>query len=399
MSRLWITSVCAAAMLATSSFCAAQEVPALDPNLKINELQVLGTHNSYALPADPHLIAEFEKRIGGGSLRSFLDKMPPHERALFQEEHPNDVTMSEALNYRHPSITDQLNGGLRSLEIDVNPDPQGGHFLDPAGYRYLRAQGVTDLIPFDATDMDKPGFKVMHIPDVDFRSHCTTLKICLTQIKTWSDAHPKHVPLFLLIEAKSQAVPMFPGATTEPPFDAAAFDALDKEFLAVFPRHQIITPDDVRGHYPTLRDAVHAHHWPKLKDARGKVMFMMLTAHGKSGTEAYIDGHPSLRGRIAFLRSDVNDDYGAFLLYDNAIARKAEIEAAVKAGYFVRVRSDIETYEAKVNDMTRASTAFATGAQVVSTDFFRPGNVYGTSYVVQLPGGEVARVSPAFKTK
>lgn len=399
MLKTKVASILGLLTLVFAQPCLAEDAAKLNPNLKINALQVLGTHNSYALPADPHLLAEMEKRLGGGSMHAFFDKMPPAARALALEEHPNDVTMAEALNYRHPSLSDQLNGGLRSLEIDVNPDPKGGHFLNPAGYRYLRAQGVTDLIPFDTTDMDKPGFKVMHIPDVDFRSHCTTLKICLTQIKTWSDAHPKHVPLFLLIEAKSQAIPLFPGATTEPPFDAAAFDALDKEFLSVFPRKQIITPDDVRGHSATLRDAVRAHHWPKLKDARGKVLFLMLTAHGKSGTEAYIDGHPSLRGRMAFLRSDVNDDYGAFLLYDNAITRKDEIAAAVKAGYLVRVRSDIETYEAKVNDMTRANTAFATGAQIVSTDFFRPGNAYGTDYVVRLPGEDVARVSPAFVKK
>ncbi len=381
--------------LLSASVALAQEAADLPPDLPINELQVLGTHNSYAMPADPRLLAYAEKLMGG-SMGDLVKKMPAPARALFQEEHPNDVTLTEALNYRPLPLPQQLAAGLRSLEIDVNPDPEGGHFLDPAGYRYLRKQGAIDLLPFDTTDMDKPGFKVMHIPDLDFRSNCNTLVRCLTQIRTWSDANPKHVPLFLLIEAKSQALPMFPGATTEPPFDAAAFDELDREFLSVFSRDRIITPDDVRGDYPTLRAAVLAHHWPKLKDARGKVMFMILTAHGKSGTEAYIDGHPSLRGRVAFLRSDPADDYGAFLLVDNAIARKDEITANVKAGYFVRVRSDIETYEAKVNDLTRATTAFATGAQVVSTDFPVPGNVYGTSYVVQLPGGSVARVSPAF---
>jgi hypothetical protein len=128
-------------------------------------------------------------------------------------------------------------------------------------------------------------------------------------------------------------------------------------------------------------------------------MFMILTAHGKSGTEAYIADHPSLRGRVAFLRSDPTDDYGAFLLVDNAVTHKDEIAAEVRAGYLVRVRSDIETYEAKVNDLARARTAFATGAQVVSTDFPVPGNPYGTRYVVRLPGDSVARISPAFAAR
>ena len=97
-----------------------------------------------------------------------------------------------------------------------------------------------------------------------------------------------------------------------------------------------------------------------------------------------------------FVRSTPGQPRSAFLLMDNAIVRQKEIQAWVKAGYLVRTRSDIETYEAKVNDMTRANAAFSSGAQVVSTDFFKPGNPYGTSYVVTVPGGEVARLNPIF---
>ncbi len=67
--------------------------------------------------------------------------------------------------------------------------------------------------------------------------------------------------------------------------------------------------------------------------------------------------------------------------------RQEDIRKYVEQGYLVRTRSDIETYEAKVNDTTRANTAFASGAQIVSTDFETPGNAYGTPYVVTLPGG------------
>ena len=84
----------------------------------------------------------------------------------------------------------------------------------------------------------------------------------------------------------------------------------------------------------------------------------------------------------------------AFLLLDNSLMREADIQQRVKEGYLVRTRSDIETYEAKVNDHRRAEAAFRSGAQVVSTDFFRPGNAYGTDYVVSLPGGEAVRCNP-----
>ncbi len=47
--------------------------------------------------------------------------------------------------------------------------------------------------------------------------------------------------------------------------------------------------------------------------------------------------------------------------------------------------------------MTRANTAFASGAQVVSTDFEHTGNAYGTPYVITLPGKGIARCNPVLK--
>jgi len=79
---------------------------------------------------------------------------------------------------------------------------------------------------------------------------------------------------------------------------------------------------------------------------------------------------------------------------DNALVRQKEIAQYVREGYLVRTRSDIETFEAKMNDMTRAEAAFASGAQIVTTDFYRPGNAYGTGYVVRLPGGGAWRCNP-----
>ena len=86
--------------------------------------------------------------------------------------------------------------------------------------------------------------------------------------------------------------------------------------------------------------------------------------------------------------------FAAFLLLDNAQMRGGEIQQRVKQGYLVRARADIETYEAKVNDLSRATGAFASGAQIVSTDFYKPGNTYGTPYVVKLPGGGTWRCNP-----
>lgn len=381
------------ASLAAAAPAIAQESPGLNPDLKLNEIQVLGTHNSYAMPVDKRLLAIVDP-ILGRLMSDIGSRMPASMAALFKEEHPNDVKMSEGLSYEHPDLKTQLDEGMRSLEIDVNPDPKGGNFLDPAGYRVLREKGVTDLLPFDKTGLDAPGYKVLHMPDIDFRSHCPTLKLCLTQVRDWSNAHPDHIPLFLVVEAKVSDIPIFPNPTHTVPFTPALFDDLDREIVSVLGRERLITPDDVRGDHATLNEAIRAGAWPTLKSSRGKIVILMITATGEAATRGYLEGHPSLKGRVAFVRAEPGQDHAAFLMYDNALVRAEDIKTYVQQGYIVRTRSDIETYEAKVNDMTRANAAFASGAQVVSTDFEHPGNAYGTPYVVKLPGGDAARRNP-----
>lgn len=390
MSMRSVVLSLAAAILAVG--CATPRGAYTD-GLKLNQIQVLGTHNSYAQPVDPRLLAIVDPMVGqiGASMTA---RMSPEQRALFAEEHPSPASFAEGLAYDHPPLRAQLDAGLRSLEIDVYRDPAGGRFLDPAGYRALAAKGIADPAPHDRTGLDQPGFKVLHIPDVDVRSHCPTLETCLGEIRAWSNANPGHTPLFMLLEAKATAFPLLPNATQVVPFDAVAFDALDAALIEGLGRDRLITPDDVRGSYPTLEAAVRAGAWPTLAAARGKVIVLMLTATGPGATNAYLAGHPNLEGRMAFVRANPGERHAAFLLLDNAIVRGEEIAQRVREGYLVRTRADIETWEAKTNDLTRAEAAFASGAQVVSTDFFKPGNAFGTNYFVTLPGGGDYRCNP-----
>ncbi|WP_419834326.1 Ca2+-dependent phosphoinositide-specific phospholipase C [Endozoicomonas atrinae] len=49
-----------------------------------------------------------------------------------------------------------------------------------------------------------PGLKVLHIQDLDYESTCYTFISCLTEIKTWSDNNPDHLPITVLVEAKDE---------------------------------------------------------------------------------------------------------------------------------------------------------------------------------------------------
>lgn len=381
------------AALASPTHLAQAEEPGDD--LRINQIQVLGTHNSYSLGTDPQVRRLLDEVVG--PLMEMMQRNSSEEaREAAKEYHPNRVSFFDSLSYSYTTLTDQLDAGVRGLEIDLHHDPKGGHYGYPAAYRALEARGVdpASLAPLDRTDMDKPGFKVFHVADADVRSSCNLFTTCLAEIKAWSDAHPGHAPIFIMLEAKTQGIPVFAGSTAPVPFDKAAYDAMDDEILSVLGRERVITPDDVRADYPTLEAAVRAGNWPRLAEARGKFVFMLITALDTKDLSGYLQGRPNLEGRVAFLRSEPGQDHAAFLLLDNVFYRPGEVEQRVREGYLVRSRSDIDTHEAKANDLSRAKATFASGAHIVSTDYYRPGNAFGTDYVVRLPGGGAWRCNP-----
>jgi hypothetical protein len=178
---------------------------------------------------------------------------------------------------------------------------------------------------------------------------------------------------------------------TEPErFTSATFDALDAEIRSVFPPEEVITPDDVRGHYDTLNEAVLAGNWPTLASARGKVIFLM---DQKAVGPVYLEGHPSLRGRLIFTNSGPGLPDAAFIERNDGPA--SEITKLVRDGYLIRTRTDADTKEARSNDTSRRDVMIASGAQILSTDYpvNEPARWEG-HFVVKLPGNEEARCNP-----
>ena len=58
-----------------------------------------------------------------------------------------------------------------------------------------------------------PGLKVLHIQDVDFRTRASTFVDALKQIRAWSQANRRHVPILILVELKDDVIP----ALVDPP--------------------------------------------------------------------------------------------------------------------------------------------------------------------------------------
>jgi len=332
----------------------------LDADLRMNDLTAVGTHNSYKLAVPADELAVMVAARGPAAL---------------------------GIDYAHRPLAEQLDAGARQLEIDIVADPQGGRYGRP-----LTALGTgATLSPDDAAALAQPGFKVLHIPDVDFRSSCATFVACLSQVKAWSGAHPDHAPILILINAKDGPA-AFPGGVTPLAFDEKAFDALDAEVRAVFAEADLITPDRVRGQHATLREAVLAQGWPKLGASRGKVFFALDESPEK--VALYRGARRSLEGRAMFVNTDEASPAAAYLTLNDPIAQKDRIAAAVKAGFIVRTRADADTQAARTNDISQSRAALSSGAQYVSTDYIWADPRFAGGYTVRLPGGDVAVCNP-----
>lgn len=332
----------------------------MDANLKLNDLVAVGTHNSYKTELPAPVLAR---------IRSVAP-----DRA-------------DELDYRHRPLSEQLDAGVRQLEIDIYNDPEGGRFIDPAG---LRDAGIA-LDPARRAALAEPGFKVMHVQDIDVLSSCVTLRACLGIVRRWSLAHPDHAPILLMFNAKTDPSPL-PGGMPALPFDTFAFDALDREVRAIFPPRALITPDDVQGAYPTLRDAVLHDAWPTLGQSRGRVLFAL--DEGPEKVAIYRGKRRSVEGRVFFVNTDENSPAAAYMTLNDPIAEAERIHRAVAAGFIVRTRADAGTLEARRNDTRRRDAALASGAQFVSTDYFWPEPKLHNDYQVRLPNGAAALCNP-----
>lgn len=330
--------------------------------VRLNQVQALGTHNSYHVMPRPGL---FELLV------------------LF------DPTLA-ALEYTHRPIPEQLGGlGIRQLELDVFADPQGGLYAVRPVLAILGQDPVAD-----DPALFEPGLKVLHVQDIDFETTCPTLRICLEQLQGWSAAHPRHLPIAVLIEAKDEAIPdpLDLGFQVPLPIGTQEFRDLDAEILSVFPREQLLLPDDVRGRHASLEDAVLERGWPFLGAVRGRVLFLL----DNGGTKAalYRDGAASLEGRVLFTNATPGEPDAAFVKVNDPLADPGRIPDLVEAGYLVRTRADADTVQARTGDTTQRDAALASGAQLVSTDYPEPDPGFATGYEVRLPGGETARCNP-----
>lgn len=328
--------------------------------VRMNQIQVIGSHNSYKIAIDPILLEHIRRENRGAA---------------------------DSLEYSHPSLLTQLDMGLRNLEIDVLYDPLGGYYTNPLGLGILREQGIEPR-PFDKEGkLNQPGLKVFHIPEIDFRSHNLLFSETLEQLKKWSDKHPDHLPITILINAKDSKSDFGRAPLV---FTKFALDSIDDEIAAYLGMDSVLVPDDVRGEYENLEQAVLNAGWPTLEKSRGKFLFVLDEKGEKR--DRYLDGHPSLKGRMMFANSPEGTPESAFRVINNPIGSFDEIQRLVSAGYMIRTRADASTVEARANDYLRFEKAVESGAQVISTDFYIPSQLFESNFQIIFKDGRYEKV-------
>ena len=293
---------------------------AFGADLRLNQIQVVGTHNSYHV-------------------------QPPDASIDFAKAFAPDA---ESWRYTHAPLDIQLDRGMRCLELD--------------------------------THYSVEGMKTFHLPALDTQSSCVLFSDCIGLIRAWSDQHPRHVPIFILVQVRVNGREDLEAEGQRP-----AGEKLDEEIRAVFPPEKLLTPDDVRGSFETLEQAVLTQGWPSLESCRGRTLFVLHT--GGPIVEEYLKDRPSAQGRVMFPRSQEGVPYAAVLIRDNP--RDFRIPDLVRLNYIVRTRAD----SGLVPDEGGREAGLASGAHMVSTDF-PPGEAKEGGYVVALPEGVPARLNP-----
>ncbi len=293
----------------------------LENGIRFNELRYVATHNSYQTES--------------------LDTLKTIYRNL------SDITFGlvagNKADFVSPTLTEQLNSGIYSLELDIE-------VLDEDG------------------DVD---FVCMHAPVTQMTTSCYDMELALKEIAMWSDNNPNHLPVTIIIEPKESFWPMKNlrkfniGYSDE-------FDALLRETLG----DKLFTPADMLRDYENFGEMRAADDWCKVQDMLGKVLILL---HEGNTTEDYIELDESLKSQAMFpmLRAeDVNRDCASVLLINDP--EECGSEYINEKNFVVRTRADEYTSVSE----GRRKDAFACGAQIISTDFPVKNGMTADDYIV-----------------
>lgn len=294
-----------------SKFASFDIEDAIENGVKYNEVQFLATHNSYQIATTD----EYRKlyyALGDLTL---------------------GIVNTEKVEFEMDSLTEQLELGIRGLEIDIET-------------------------------VDKKGdvsFIVTHNPLYDNTTSCYDFEKALEEIKMWSDNNPGHLPVTVIIEPKKN-VPLVNNMKNFTIKYTKIFD----ELIRVKMKDKLLTPADMLGDYESFKELRENDGWLTLEKTMGKVLFLL---HDTTVTSDYIKQDETIKTQAMFPMLRFNDrdkSYASFIIDNNpdeAIAHKEE--TIDRCNLIVRTRAD--SYP-NFSDK-RYEQADACSAQIITTDY------------------------------
>lgn len=329
-------------------------------SIRLNDLRILASHNSYKKKPDPRVL-EFLER--------FKEKL-------------GEANDPKQIEYEHVSLTEQLDSfNIRGFELDVNYDPKGGRYYKRRINGFVKGLKKRSKI----AELKEPGYKLIHITDVDYETNNITFKSALKEINDWSNANPDHLPIFINIEAKGAGIGDeskllgFLGFKKSLEFDDIAFFDLDLEITESIDSDKLFTPNDLKGDYDYISQRLAIDGWPTLNSCTGKIIFILQGTNSYMYTK-YLDAGED---RPMFVYGKLAENSTAFMIRNEPIDNEEKINSLTDI-YIVRTRSDADTHESRNNDYTRWNSALESNAQIISTDYYRP-DIDFSEFFVKMP--------------
>lgn len=282
---------------------------AFEDGVKLNELAVIGTHNSYQLLTNTpkRLLKKIIKVLSFG-----LD--------------------TDKTEFEMDTLTVQLEHGVRKFELDLQTVDKDGDI----------------------------SFIVTHDPITDSVTSCYNLEKTLEEISLWSDNNPGHLPVYLLIEPKADLTTVKNIKNFNIAY-ALELDKLIKEALG----DRLLTPAQALGNFESFIEMRTADSWPTLKECAGKIIVLF---HPNAITQEYINTDSTIKTQAMFPvlgMGSADETYASFILNNDANNAAQQSNTVKEKKLMVRTRAD--EYPHFSDD--RYAQANASGAQIVTTDY------------------------------
>lgn len=315
-----------------ASFFAGDLNAELEAGIKFNEISFLGTHNSYQSESTDEVKKLYQ------NLSGLTFGLLPENKGEFKSE----------------TLTDQLNSGIRSLEIDIEVFDRDGDV----------------------------SFTCMHSPSIEMTTTCYNFELAMKEIAMWSNNNPDHLPVTIILEPKEFFLPL----EDMKKFSIDYADEIDKALRETL-GEKLFTPADMLRDYDSFGEMRKADDWCKVSDMQGKVLILL---HDCGATEDYIKLDPSLKSQAMFpmlRQGDIERDCASFIIANEPDKLLKQKDKLTESKVILRTRCDSFGNAPQ----ERFEQAMATPAHIISTDYPPRTDNTADSYIVSFGGRTTVR--------